>query len=184
MDEQMRMRGGGTLTLRRDGTRVQITAERPEDKRGLYKVWLHGDQGGKLLLGTLTPEKGRLILRRTMTVDGLERAGCWPQFWAAAVLAFAFDPQDGGKWYCEQHPEQLVRDPILREQLSGPMLCRKSEKAFFLAAPFRTDRPLKLNALFCFSQVERWDGRTHLVWTFDLEGRPIIPNKSGLSGTD
>ena len=28
-------------------------------------------------------------------------------------------------------------------------------------------------------QVERWEGRPHLVWTFDQEGRPKIPNKSG-----
>ncbi|MCI9157167.1 MAG: hypothetical protein HFF44_09585, partial [Lawsonibacter sp.] len=52
MEEQMEMRGGGTLTLRQDGPRVHLEAERPADGRGLYKVWLHGDQGGKLLLGT------------------------------------------------------------------------------------------------------------------------------------
>ena len=140
------MRGGGTLTLRREGARVRMEAERSEDGQGLY---------------------------------ALERAGCWPQFWAEAALAFSFSPRDSGAWYCEQHPERLVSDPVLKGQLKGSMLCRKGEGAFSLADPFRTDRPLRLNALFCLSQVERWEGRPHLVWTFDQEGRPKIPNKSG-----
>ena len=173
------MRGGGTLTLRREGARVRMEAERSEDGQGLYKVWLHGDHGVKLLLGTLVPEQGRLMLRRTLPVDALERAGCWPQLWAEAALAFSFSPRDSGAWYCEQHPERLVSDPVLKGQLKGSMLCRKGEGAFSLADPFRTDRPLRLNALFCLSQVERWEGRPHLVWTFDQEGRPKIPNKSG-----
>ena len=88
--EELEMRGGGVLRLRQEGPRLHIEAERPEDGRGLYKVWLHGDQGGKLLLGTLAPEGGRLRLRRTLTVSALERAGCWPQLRAAAVLAFSF----------------------------------------------------------------------------------------------
>ncbi len=184
MEERMAMRGGGTLTLRRDGLRIHMEAERPADNRGLYKVWLHGDQGGKLLLGTLVPENGRLVLRRTLSVGTLEQAGCWPQFWAAAPLAFAFAPQNGGTWYCEQHPERLVADQVLRGQIKGGMLCKKGEGTFSLAVPFRTDRPLALNALFCLCQVERWEGRTHLVWNFDGEGHPKIPHKSGRSGTD
>lgn len=179
MEERLAMRGGGTLVLRQEGMKVQLQAERPSDGRGLYKVWLHGDQGGKLLLGTLAPEGGVLRLRRTLSVGALEQAGCWPQFWAEAPLAFPFAVQEGGSWYCEQHPERLVSDPVLKGQLKGSMLCRKGEGAFSLADPFRTDRPLRLNALFCLSQVERWEGRPHLVWTFDQEGRPKIPNKSG-----
>ena len=180
----MEMRGGGTLTLRQDGPRVHLEAERPADGRGLYKVWLHGDQGGKLLLGTLVPESGRLVLRRTLSVGALERAGCWPQFWAAAPLAFAFNAQSNEKWYCEQHPERLVADPVLKEQLQGSILCRKDGDTFSLAVPFHPDRPLKLNALFCLSRLERWDGRPHLVWTFDREGYPKIPLKPGEVGTD
>ena len=32
-----------------------------------------------------------------------------------------------------------------------------------------------LAALFCLARVERWDGRPHLVWSFDQEGRPKMP---------
>ena len=184
MEERLTMRGGGTLTLRRDGPRVRLEAERPPDGRGLYKVWLHGDQGGKLLLGTLAPEGDALRLSRTMSVGTLERAGCWPHFWAEAPLAFSFAQQSTGRWYCEQHPERLPSDPVLREQMRGAMLCRRGGEGFSLAAPFRTDRPVPLPGLLCLARLERWEGRPHLVWDFDLEGRPKIPHKSGKTRTD
>ena len=117
LEEQLEMRGGGVLRLRQEGARVHLEAERPEDGRGLYKVWLHGDQGGKLLLGTLAPEGGRLRLRRTLTVSALERAGCWPQFRPAAVLAFSFQKEAETGWYCEQRPGALVSDPVLKGEL-------------------------------------------------------------------
>lgn len=176
------MRGGGTLTLRQDGPRVHMTAERSQDGRGLYKAWLHGEHGGKVLLGTLAPEGGRLVVRRTLSVSALERAGCWPQFTAAAPLAFAFGQQKEAGWYCEQHPERLLRDPVLRCQVSGPMLCRREGEGFSLAAPFRTDSPVSLSALFCLARVERWEGRYHLVWRFDGEGMPEIPHKKEAAG--
>lgn len=178
LEERFPMGGGGTLVLRQDGPRVQIEAERPADSRGLYKVWLHGDQGGKLLLGTLAPEGGQLRLRRTLSVDTLKQAGCWPRFRAESPLAFAFDGPDKGRWYCERHPERLVEDPVLRARLSDPMLCRKGTDGFSLAAPFRTDRPVRLDALFCLARAERWDGQLHLVWRFDAKGRPVIPHKA------
>lgn len=180
--EQMSMRGGGTLTMYQDGPRVHMEAERPSDGRGLYKVWLHGDRGSKLLLGTLAPEGGALRLRRTLSIGTLERAGCWPQFWAEAPLAFAFSGQSDGRWYCEQHPERLVADPILKERCAGAMLCRKGEGAFSLAVPFRTDRPVQLPTLFCLSRVERWNGQLHLVWDFDSKGQPVVPHKKEESG--
>lgn len=175
MEERLAMRGGGELVLRQEGLKVHLTAQRPSDGRGLYKVWLHGDQGGKLLLGTLAPEGGALRLRRTLSVGTLERAGCWPHFWAEAPLAFSFAAQDGGKWYCEQDPARLMSDPVLKGQIRGSMLCRKDPEGFSLAAPFRTDAPIPLSALFCLAQVERWGGRAHLVWSFDPDGRPKIP---------
>ena len=174
MEERLSMRGGGVLTLRREGPRVHLEAERPSDGQGLYKVWLHGDQGGKLLLGTLAPENGALRLRRTLSIGELERAGCWPQLWAEATLVFSFAAKNG-RWYCERHPERLIADLVLREQVRGSMLCQKEADGFSLAAPFRADRPIPLTALFCLARVERWEGKPHLVWSFDGDGRPKVP---------
>lgn len=179
--EELEMRGGGVLRLRQEGPRLHIEAERPEDGRGLYKVWLHGDQGGKLLLGTLAPEGGRLRLRRTLTVSALERAGCWPQLRAAAVLAFSFQEQGKDGWYCERQPGQLVSDPVLKGQLESSMLCRREKEGFSLASPFRTDRPVPLTALICLARVERWSGKPHLVWSFDRKGIPKLPSQEASS---
>ena len=84
MERKLDMRGGGTLTLRLDGTRVQLDAVRPRDDRGLYKVWLLGQRGGRMLLGTMAPEGNVLRLRRTISQGELERAGCWPAAGAEA----------------------------------------------------------------------------------------------------
>ena len=175
MGEKLTMGGGGTLALRQEGPRVHLEAERPDDGRGLYKVWLHGDRGGKLLLGTLAPEEGALRLRRVLSVGALEQAGCWPQLRAESVLAFPFSAQSRGRWYCERNPERLLADPLLKHALRGSMLCRREEDGFSLAAPFRPESPVRLPALFCLARVERWDGRPHLVWSFDREGRPKAP---------
>lgn len=179
VEERLTMGGGGTLTLRRDGLNVRMEAERPADGRGLYKVWLHGEQGGKFLLGTLAPEGGKLRLGRTLSVSALERAGCWPAFRAEAPLAFAFDSRPNRGWYCEQHPDRLVRDPVLKAALTGPMLCRREDRGFSLALPFRSDRPLRLCALFCLARIERREGRFHLVWEFDGDGEPKVPHQTG-----
>lgn len=171
----MRMGEGGWLTARQEGPRVHMEAERPADGKGLYKVWLRGDQGGRFLLGTMAPEDGALRLRRTLSVSALEQAGCWPQFRAEAPLAFPFASRNTQTWYCEQHPERLLSDPALREQIPGPMLCRRGEEGFSLSAPLRTDRPFPLTALFCLARPERREGRLYLVWPFDREGQPLAP---------
>ena len=171
----MEMRGGGRLFFCPEGLRVRLRAERPADGRGLYKAWLRGSRGGRLLLGTLAPEGDRLVLRRTLSLGELERAGCWPDFWAEAPLAFPFTPDSRGegRWYCEQHPERLLADPVLKQQVRGSMLCQRQAGGFRLAVPFRTDAPIALAGLFCLAQVERWDNRPHLVWRFDQDGQPL-----------
>ena len=175
MEQILNMQGGGTLTLHREGNQIHMEARRPEDGRGLYKVWLTGLGGGRLLLGTLAPEGGGLALRRTLSVSQLERAGCWPLEGAQAPLAFPFS--DVQRWYWEPRPQEMISDPILKEQLRGPVLCSRSREGFSLAVPLRTDAPVTLNALICLAKVERLEGRPHLVWSFDREGRPRRPHK-------
>lgn len=175
----MEMRGGGTLEVRPEGLRVRFLARRPEDGRGLYKVWLHGDRGGKLLLGTLAPQGGQLVLARTLSLGELERAGCWPQLRARCDLAFPFaGGREEGGWICEERPERLLADPVLRAAVPGPMLCRRGAEGFSLAAPFRPERPLPLVPLVCLARPERWGGRLRLVWDFDRDGTPRPPRSA------
>ena len=175
----MEMGGGGTLEVRPEGLRVRFRARRPEDGRGLYKVWLHGDRGGKLLLGTLAPEGGQLALTRTLSLGELERAGCWPQLRARCDLAFPFaGGREEGGWICEERPERLLADPVLRAAVPGPMLCRRGAEGFSLSAPFRPERPLPLVPLVCLARPERWGGRLQLVWDFERDGTPRFPRSS------
>ena len=180
MAERLEIKGGGTLFVGQEGLRAWLLAERPADGRGLYKVWLTGARGGRFLLGTLAPEGNSLRLKRNLPVGELERVSCWPVAGAEAPLAFPFS--GGERWYCEAHPERLLRDPVLRSQIRGPMLCRKEQGGFRLAAPFRTDGPVALETLFCLARLERLEGRAHLVWSFDREGRPTVPHKTGPFG--
>ena len=176
VEDQMEMRGGGTLTVCREGPRVRFHARRPADGRGLYKVWLHGERGGRFLLGTLAPEGDALTLTRTLSLGELERTGCWPQLRGECVLAFPFGGrEEAGGWTCEEHPEALPADPVLRSAIRGPMLYRRGMEGFSLAAPFRPGRPFPLVPLFCLTRVERGPNGPRLVWDFDRAGRPKCP---------
>ena len=60
------------------------------------------------------------------------------------------------------------------------MPSRPEREGFSLAVPLRTDAPVTLNALICLAKVERLEGRPHLVWSFDREGRPkALHNERG-----
>ena len=72
-------REAGPSPWREDGPRVHTEARRQNDGQGLYKVWLRGGGKGRLLLGTLVPEGGELVLSRTLSRRTLEdaAAGRW-----------------------------------------------------------------------------------------------------------
>ena len=176
---EIQLRGGGALTLWEEGMLVHLQAERPDDGRGLYKVWVQGP-GGRLLLGTLMPEGGRLHLRRRLSRGELERSGCWPVTGGETVLAFAFER---GKWLREERPERLVRDVVLRKSLQGQaMLLRRGEDGFCLSAPFDSKRPFPLTPLFCLSKIERVEGGSRVIFRFDREGNPVVPHNGRQSG--
>ena len=178
MSELWRMEGGGTLSLREEGPRVHLEAARPDDGRGLYKAWVRGRQGSRLL-GTLVPEAGGLRLRRTVSRSSLEQAGCWPVTGGNCVLTYPFPGAEGAgsAWTPEPRPERLCRDPLVKESLRGRSgFCGRRDGALcLLSAPFRPDRPFPIPVLFCQARVERRGGRLWLVWAFDLGGTPVLP---------
>lgn len=176
---EIQLRGGGRLTFWEEGQLVQLQASRPDDGRGLYKVWVRG-MGGRLLLGTLATEGDVLRLHRRLSRSQLERAGCWPIMGGESVLAFSFPHSH---WRREAHPERMVKDVVLCRALNGQsVLLRRQEGGFCLAAPFDHTRPFPLTPLFCLSDIRRVEGRAHAVFYFDREGDPVAPHKESDSG--
>ena len=169
------MEGGGTLSLREEGLRVCLEAVRPDDGRGLYKVWTLG-RGGRFLLGTLIPQGGGLRLKRTVSRTALEQAGCWPVAGGEAVLVYPFSQGEGG-WRPEPHPERVCQDILVRESLRGKggFCTKRRGEDVLLSAPFRPREPFPLPLLFCLACVELREGRPWLVWTFDRMGAPVVP---------
>ena len=181
MGDRITLAGGGQLYIQDEGGLVCFEATRPDDGRGLYKVWLSGE-GGRVLLGTLVPEGGRLHLCRRMTKAALERAGCWPVTAGECVLAFAFE-KGAGEWGQEKHPERLFQDESLRRMVAGrSMLLRTEKEGFCLRAGFDPRHPFPLPALFCLARVERVQGQVCVLFSFDRKGNPIMPHNTGQSG--
>ena len=179
MGQEVRLKGGGQLLVWQEGMWVRLEAMRPDDGRGLYKVWVCGDEG-RFLLGTLVPERGGLRLCRRISRSELERSGCWPVTGGEAVLAFSFAQS---RWRGEEHPERLVKDVVLQQELRGhSMRLRRRESGFCLAAEYHPGRPFPLPALFCLCAVEQVDGRAHAVFYFDGEGNPIVPHNGRNGG--
>lgn len=79
----------GKVLLNWDDEGVTVRAELPARRDGLCKLWLHGERG-RLLLGTLIPEGGRLLLRRRIPRRETERAGAWPPAGVSAALVWPF----------------------------------------------------------------------------------------------
>lgn len=181
MGDRITLAGGGQLYIQDEGGLVCFEATRPDDRRGLYKVWLSGE-GGRLLLGTLVPEGGRLYLCRRMTKAALERGGCWPVTAGECLLAFSFEKKSGD-WTQENHPERLFRDESLRRMVVGrSMLLRREKEGFTLGARFDPQRSFPIPALFCLARVERVQGQVCALFSFDREGNPLVPHKGGQNG--
>lgn len=160
------------LTLQREGAWVRIQAQRQDDGRGLYKVWVHG-RSGQMLLGTLAPEGKQLCLRRRISCGELERCGCWPVTGGQSVLAFSFHRDAGAR---EEHPERLVQDAVLRQALRGKSaLLRRTEDGFQLSLLFEVGQPFPLVPLFCLSKLQTVEGQSYAVFFFDREGKSIQP---------
>ena len=154
------------------GIRVRLWAVRPDDGRGLYKVWVRG-RGGSLLLGTLIPERGRLALSRTLSRSTLEQAGCWPVTGGNSVLVFSFTDhtEKGEEWRPEPDPARLCRDPLLRTLLRGRTGFFSGEEGeeHLLAAPFSLQKSSRCR---CCSVWLRWrSGRGGAGWCGALTGR-------------
>lgn len=159
----MCFRGGNVKwKVTEQGPRAVIEVWREDDGKGLYKAYLTGP-GGRRLLGTLIPEEGRLYLRRVLSIDSLRRQGTWPVRQVEEELACSFQ---------ERAAEIHWDDAVLRRsarKLPRHTLRREGE-GFSLSFPFDPRAPFPLVPAFCFARLE--GGR--LIFSFQKGGVPYI----------
>lgn len=149
------------------GPRVVIEIWRPDDGEGLFKAYLAGPSG-RCLLGTLAPEGGRLFLRRTLSIDSLNRQGVWPILRVEEELICSFR---------ERAPEIQWEDEVLRRS-AGRLprhTLRREGDGFSLSFPFDPRTPFPLVPAFCFARLE--GGR--LIFSFQKGGIPYIFQRDG-----
>lgn len=173
----------GKLFCQDDGMRCVLCAEAPDNRQGLYKVYVQG-AAGQMLLGTMMPEGNMLRLRRSMSIAELRRQGCWPLKGAEAELSFAFDgareavPEG---WEIAKSPDTLVEDEVLRQCVGHArgLLLRREENGFLLAAPYGERSPFPLTPLFCFASLRQIGHRRYVFYRFSRDGKPKFLHETG-----
>lgn len=157
----------------RDG-RVEIYVNQPQNDRGLYRAWAVGP-GGRCLLGTLTPQGDRLILKKTLRRSALEQTGCWPVTAVECRLSFPFQPPGNCPTGWGPIPEGLDwSDEILRQSARAARggIYQKTARGFSLAYPLDCRCPFPLPPIFCFARLKCLAGRPWWVFTFSGDGHP------------
>lgn len=170
----------GTLTCQVRLDRADIELEVRPDRPGLYRGSLTGP-AGQWDLGLLLPENGRLGLRRTLAVSGLEKAGCWPVTGAKIRMTHPFgggaEPAAPPGWRQTADPSACFpRDPVLARaagETAGWLLCRGTDGSLSLAAPWAPARPFPMVPAFCFARVREMTGRRWVIYRFSGEGLPV-----------
>lgn len=175
----------GAVTVRQEGEKAVCQAIHAFDGGGLYKAWLRGKAGERILLGTLIPEGGALRLRRVMEISALERQGAWPPVGAEIALAYPFASEAPlpPEWCWTDCPERLLEDPMLSRCLRGVRraLLRRDMEGFFLAVPWSRHDPFPIPPLFCLSRLEMLSGRRCVIFRFSRQGQPeLLHNFSGV----
>ncbi|MEG2000152.1 MAG: hypothetical protein RR053_01990 [Evtepia sp.] len=175
------------VSCRTMGTQVEICMEEKNDGKGLYRAWICG-KGGRMELGTLTPEGTCLCLRRRFSLEKLKSMGCWPITDSGMTLAHAFcscQPQSKRSppaipegWIQEKNPEQrFPQDPLLFQAAEPIEYCLSQTlpHGFCLAIPFGS--VFYFSTLFCFAQVKELSGKQYAIFSFSEEGIPQMPTE-------
>lgn len=178
MEQRFTLDGNmGRMVVREENLRAQVSVERPDDGKGLYKAYIQG-RGGRVMLGTMAPEGGMLRIRRTLSLDELRRRGAWPIQGGGAELSFSFrqESRPPAGWQWEEGDSLLLEEPALGRTVAqqGRVLCRRDGGRMTLAYPFETGREFPLPGLFCLARVEGFDGQPFALFSFDGNGRPIL----------
>ena len=166
----------GVLLRREEGLHTVFAADCPGGA-GVRKVWLRGEGGASLLLGTLTPENGRWRLTRRVARSSLERQGLAGAVWGEG-LPGEQTPQSPQNQRPPEPPKPRDRmpitpkDPVIAGALSGETRGRwqREGAAWRLTLPWQVGQPFPLIPLFCFARV----GRGEVSFLLGEQGYPVF----------
>lgn len=184
MEQRFSLGAGGAVTVREEGNRVVFEADMVDDGLGLYKAYFRSG-GGRTLLGTMMPERGRLSLRRSWTLEELQRKKIWPPQGAEVELAYSFQQKEHAtapqEWTKEENPGRYLGERILRDAAVGmrAVIMRREEDGFALAVPWTSEHPFPLTPIFCFARIEEINGARYAVFHFSGCGCPVFPGRTG-----
>lgn len=151
MEHKVTQQGGLTV----------VEVWRPDRGEGLFKAELCA-ASGRMPLGTLLPEGGRLYLRRALRTEELKGRGLWPVLGVETYLAYPFH----GKGDAVEWTDELLRRCA---RCLPPHTVSRSGGAVTFSFPFDPCAPFPFLPAFCFARVE--NGR--LLFCFDQQGIPL-----------
>lgn len=168
----------GVLTVTREEGRTVFRAACSDDGRGVYRGAAAGTLG-RLALGVLIPENGKLRAERSLTKEALALEGIGEVLRGEGWLSYRFPSRDEEVpegWRPAGHVAGLFRDPVLSsaaEHLSGALI-KEARGRRYLAVPWRPEMPFALTPLFCFADIRPVGKERHAVFVLDGGGRPLM----------
>ncbi len=137
----------GELLCRDEGCYLTCSVDVPVWAGGVKKVWLCGEGGGRVLLGTLVPEGGRFRLRRRLSHSSLRCCGV-----TRPARALVNPGPEGCPWHALS--SLRLPDPALARALRAwpEGLWRRDGTRLLLRFPWRVGDEVPLMSLFCFAR--------------------------------
>ncbi|MBR2894494.1 MAG: hypothetical protein IKC03_02405 [Oscillospiraceae bacterium] len=160
----------GEVTMREEQGRTEIRCTMDDPRDGLYRAVLVGELG-KLMLGVLEPQNGRLTLCRRPYTRDVAQLGTLLRIEVSCSFPF----RRRSAWEMVEHPARLFQDAFLRRRLEPVSHAwrRRRGDGVVLAIPLREREPFPLVSLFCLARVERVEGERCVVYRFDSTERPL-----------
>lgn len=159
----------GELSVEREALYTWFTVCCRLPEPGLWCAWAVGEQG-RLRLGVLEPQDGKLTIRRRFSRRMTEPLG--------KLVQGELRPAAGETaWELLGDPAACFHSPYVQNQLRGVegVRTRAEGTCRLVAVPYDGRRPFPLTAMFCFARVGTVEGRRCAVFALNREEWPEVP---------
>lgn len=166
----------GAVTVRQEGRCAICQAISRTEEQSLYKAWLVGKGGNRVLLGTLIPEGGALRLRRSLEISALERQGVWPPADAELLAVYPLNAQTPPQgWSIQAEPWRLLQEGELRQSCKGVQsgFLQRDSGGFRLAFSWTKGKEFPLPMLFCLAKPTKLGEVWFVIFQFSDGGKPL-----------